>query len=405
MIINPFSREAKRIVKNAPPMYQLPGEVFELAKDKVLWKKDKKRPPRDILSADSTRDVLSYYVLFLSAGLNFNIHSSEVRLVKDAVYEITKARLMEANKAEGDNFRWRFLDRFDVEDVATGDLRGQGYRVSWKSFLPLVRSKELRLTDWDISSGYVVSNRVRMRKDRKLNLNDLTEIYSRLVALEAAEYMSSLWERKGDGPPGVLDSLKGIANALTAISTETYRSRGAFATGKSRRFAPENFPPCIQSILRGVSSGSRNYAISVLLTSFLSYARVAPGKVDDPKLTDFITDQKVLDDEIMPLIYEAARNCQPPLFEDQPLEKMNVSYHLGLGLTGAVKLENSGSSKWYFPPNCEKVKREAPAMCQEDKLCQKIKNPLNYYFIKMKSYEEKTESEKKEDGDNPSEDG
>jgi DNA primase large subunit len=136
-----------------------------------------------------------------------------------------------------------------------------------------------------------------------------------------------------------------------------------------------------------VTSGSRNYAISVLLTSFLSYARAAPGKVDDPRLVDFIKDQNILSDEIMPLIYQAADMCQPPLFEDQPLEKMNVSYHLGLGLTEVAKLENSGSSKWYFPPNCEKIRREAPGICKPDSLCERIKNPVNYYFIKMKDAE------------------
>lgn len=393
MPLNPFSKEAKRIVKNAPPIHELPDYVFELAKNKVLWKKSEKRPPKGILHVDTEKDVLSYHVLFLSAGLNFSAYSNEVRLVKDVVHDITKERLMEAYKTEGDKFRWRFDDKFEVEEVPRGSE--SEYKVLWKSFLPLVMSKEMRLTEWEISGGYVHSNRVRMHKDRKVSLNDLVKMYSQLVSVEAVEHMSSLFKRD-NGPLGSLDSLKGIADTLSEVSAESYKYRTALATGRSKKFAPENFPPCIQGVLQGVSSGSRNYAISVLLASFLSYARAAPGKVDDPMLSDFIKDQKILNDEIMPLIYEAAQRCRPPLFEDQPLEKMNVSYHLGLGLTEDAKLENSGSSKWYFPPNCEKVRRESPALCKPASLCQKIKNPLNYYFIRMKG----TEDDKVEEKDN-----
>lgn len=385
-IVNPFSKKAKQIVKNAPPLHELPEEAFKLAKAKVLWKKEEKRPPPGILQQDGERDVLSYHLLFLSAGLNFSEYSNEVRLVKDALYEITKGRLLEAYKAEGENFRWRFDDKFAVEDVQGVGLQEPGYRVPWKSLLPLISSRELRLGDWDVSGGYVYSNRVRMhKKDRKLGTGDLIEMYSHLVACEAADYMSSLF-KGGKDSSEVVDYLKGIVDVLGEVSEESYRA--AFATGKSRKFAPENFPPCIQGVLRGVSSGSRNYAISVLLTSFLSYARAAPEKVDNPRLVDFIKDQSILGDEIMPLIYQAAQMCNPPLFEDQPLEKMNVSYHLGMGLTEDVKLENSGTSKWYFPPNCEKVRREAPGLCKPGALCERIKNPINYYFIKMKDTEE-----------------
>jgi DNA primase large subunit len=384
-IINPFSKKAKQIVKNAPPIHELPEDVFELARDKVVWKKTDKRPPKGLLELESKKDVLSYHLLFLSAGLNFSGYSNEVRLVKDVVCEITKGRLLEAYKIEGENFRWRFEDKFAAEEVPGVGLQKPGYRVSWKSLLPLISSRELRLSDWDVSDGWVYSNRVKMHKDRNLGPGDLIEMYSRLVACEAADYMSSLFGSE-QASNDVSSYLKGIVDVLREVSEESYKA--AFASGKSQKFAPENFPPCIQGVLRGVSSGSRNYAISVLLTSFLSYARAAPEKVDNPRIVDFIKDPGILSDEIMPLIYRAAEMCNPPLFEDQPLEKMNVSYHLGLGLTEDVKLENSGTSKWYFPPNCEKVRREAPGLCKPDKLCERIKNPINYYFIKMKDTEE-----------------
>ena len=385
-LINPFSKKAKKIVKKAPPIHELPEGLFELAREKVFWKKSEKRPPKGIIQLDGERDVLSYHILFLSAGLNFSEYSNEVKLVKDALYEITKGRLMEAYIEEGEDFRWRLEDRFSVEEVSTAGFKKYRYRISWKSLLPLIAARELRLTDLEISEGYVYSNLTREPIDRSLDLKkDLINWYSRLLACEAASYMSSLFS--GEKPPEeVLSRLKGVSDVLIDVSEESYKA--SFASGKARKFAPENFPPCIQGVIRGVSSGSRNYAISVLLTSFLSYARAAPEKVDDPRLSDYIKDQSILDDEIMPLVFQAAERCQPPLFTDQPLEKMNVSYHLGLGLSEHAKLENSGVSKWYFPPNCEKLRRESPALCKPDKLCERIKNPLNYYFIKMKDSED-----------------
>jgi DNA primase large subunit len=69
------------------------------------------------------------------------------------------------------------------------------------------------------------------------------------------------------------------------------------------------------------------------------------------------------------------------------MEKMNVHYHLGLGLSSQARLENSGNSNWYFPPNCEKIRRESPGLCKPDETCRRIKNPLTYYFVKFKKGE------------------
>jgi DNA primase large subunit len=405
-MLNPFSEEAKRYVEGSGAIDQLPSEIFELAKKKIAWKKEGKRPPKEILNLEDEKDVLSYYLLFLSAGLNFSPYSNEVRLVKEVVYQITKERLMDlALQTEGEKVLWRLADKFDViegefdgrvlrlgdisvkrEELysASHDIRDEKrikrYGVPWRTFLPLIRSKEMKLSDQLVRGSYVL-----------LSLTDIIDLYSRLVAAEAVEKMASF---RGLRKPAEIRGLKEIVGLLSGISKESYKV--SFAMGRARKFIPENFPPCIKGVLEGVSAGSRNYAISVLLTSFLSYARAAPGKVDDPRISDFIKDPAILKDEIMPLIYQAAERCQPPLFEDQPMERLNVSYHLGLGLTEEVKLENAGASTWYFPPNCEKVQREAPTLCEPDDLCEKIKNPLNYYFIKAKEAEAGEEPKKEE---------
>jgi DNA primase large subunit len=126
----------------------------------------------------------------------------------------------------------------------------------------------------------------------------------------------------------------------------------------------------------------RNFGIVMLLTSFLSYARVAPsGKVSN-RVSDFVNDVSVIRDEVAPLIFEAAERCNPPLFRDQPQEKANVFYHMGFGMTTEPRLEDSGKSKWYNVPNCPKIQISAPLLCKPDELCRNIRNPLTYYFKK-----------------------
>jgi DNA primase large subunit len=89
------------------------------------------------------------------------------------------------------------------------------------------------------------------------------------------------------------------------------------------------------------------------------------------------------------LIYEAAQRCVPPLFEDQPQEKVNINAKLGFGLHESLKLKNEGESTWYTPMGCEKIKLHLPHLCRPDKTCKKIGNPLTYY--NLKSWELKQE--------------
>jgi DNA primase large subunit len=118
----------------------------------------------------------------------------------------------------------------------------------------------------------------------------------------------------------------------------------------------------------------------MLLTSFLSYARVAPSGRAAKRISDFTDNISIITEEVAPLIMQAAEHCNPPLFSDQPQEKANVFYHMGFGMTTQPRLEDSGNSKWYMVPNCTKIQTSAPQLCQPDELCRSIKNPLTYYF-------------------------
>lgn len=92
---------------------------------------------------------------------------------------------------------------------------------------------------------------------------------------------------------------------------------------------------------------------------------------------------RVITEEILPIIIEAGNRCSPPLFEDQPNEIKNIWYHLGFGYTANPTLEDSGNSTWYFPPNCDKIKANAPQLCTPDKHCRYIRNPLTYYLRRL----------------------
>ena len=67
-------------------------------------------------------------------------------------------------------------------------------------------------------------------------------------------------------------------------------------------------------------------------------------------------DLSITENEILPLIYEAADNCSPPLFDDQPQEKINIISKLGFGMHSEVDINHEGETKWYTPMSCEKLK-------------------------------------------------
>ena len=88
---------------------------------------------------------------------------------------------------------------------------------------------------------------------------------------------------------------------------------------------------------------------------------------------------EITENEVLPLIYEAAQRCVPPLFDDQPQEKVNINAKLGFGMHSVLKLDHEGETTWYTPMSCEKIKLHLPHLCKPDDLCKKIGNPLSYY--------------------------
>ena len=174
-------------------------------------------------------------------------------------------------------------------------------------------------------------------------------------------------------------------------------SGGIYGSVQAGKLNPEAFPPCIKTTVEGVSSGGRNDAIVLLLTSFASYARLYPrifASDETVKVSDMDPDLSITENEILPLIFDAADNCTPPLFDDQPQEKINIISKLGFGMHETVDINHEGETKWYTPMSCEKIKIHLPNLCHPDKSCKGINNPLSCYGRKKFQLDKQQKEEK-----------
>lgn len=197
--------------------------------------------------------------------------------------------------------------------------------------------------------------------------------------------------------------IKQAAEEISQIQTKTekikYKNQpqGIYTDNKPTPYNPDAFPPCVKECIKGIKSGGRNDAIVLFLTPFASYARLYPGIFSQKrqiKITDVDPSLNITHDHVIPMIYDAAQACRPPLFKDQPQEKININSKLGFGMHDKLKREHEGETHWYTPMSCEKIKLHIPHICKPDKDCSKIGNPLTYYN-RMRKIKQKKEGNKK----------
>ena len=277
--------------------------------------------------------------------------------------------------------------------------------IEWSFLKDLVATKKLSLTDLVLQNGEIVLDREEFvysfgdkftdrSPERIYDIligNSLRElILTKLLMQNTENYIKSIQDQLAivEMHPAIVE----LGERLDEVIDETlskystfYASGGSYGNMEIGKLIREAFPPCIANTVAGVSSGGRNDAIVLLLTSFVSYARLYPGIFASDrtvKVSDIDTNLNITLNEILPLIFEAADNCTPPLFEDQPQEKINIISKLGFGMHEEVSLENEGETKWYTPMSCEKIKMHLPQLCKENKDCAKINNPLSYYSRK-----------------------
>lgn len=335
----------------------------EYAEEDILSEVEKRLEGKISLYNPPEKEVL-YQLFPLVSVARKGSHSREASLVVEMTVSAVKERLRYA------------LDNEKIEEDVIDSLRGiSTVRKSGSAVIPREDAFRLSaggeklqyfvswtsLADHDLTSYYIVEGWIPLTKEQ------LIEVYALLLGKALREYIDQKREEHTTQevrlPPLFHQLFRMVTSRVPAV---------AVAPTGAAELEESAFPPCMREALQGVSAGSRNYAVTVLLTSFLSYARVYPSLTafDQEKKPELSPEQvQIILDEVVPLILEAGGRCDPPLFTDQPIEKLNVFYHLGFGLTDHPRVGDFGASKWYLPPSCKKIKQNAPSLCKPDALC------------------------------------
>lgn len=358
-----FLQPEERILINPlDPIYKELLQQAEYTDKEILSEVENRLEGNSVLYNPPEKEVL-YQLFPLVSVARKGSHSREAHLVVEMITSAVKERLeyaLDNQEIEKDiidsmnpivKIEPLSLDipREDVFRLVPGDDR-LTYMVSWTY-----------LSDYDLTQYYIVEGWIPLTKDQ------LISVYMMVLKKTLKDYIDQKREEYTSHdvklPPLFGNLFKMITSRVPAVSITP--------TG-ARELEEIAFPPCVREALQGTSSGSRNYAITVLLASFLSYARVYPSlsAFDQEKRPELSAEQiDILLQEVVPLIVEAGNRCDPPLFADQPIEELNVFYHLGFGLKNAPSHTDFGSSKWYLPPSCKKIKQNAPSLCKPDTFC------------------------------------
>lgn len=340
-------------------------------------------------------DVIAFYLLCQAVGVKFGPNSREGRFMVEAQGKLMESRLGELSKGERKKLVVKILDSLLTDD-----------RVKWTFFEELLSSRKINLQDLVLDKGEIILNkedfmerfseRIQGRDPEKmydlLIGNHIKElIMNKMIMQKTEDYIETVHEksrREIEPNPILLE----LADKISEVLSEPWQSYGYGGGGykgniKASPLNPKAFPPCVKKVLEGMKSGGRNDAIILFLTPFLSYARLYPDvfrKNLTMKVSDVDPNLVVVQNEILPLIFGAAERCNPPLFEDQPQEKVNINAKMGFGMHQSPELKHEGESTWYTPMSCEKVKLHLPNLCRPDATCKKIGNPLSYYNRRMR---------------------
>lgn len=378
----------------------IPKSIIEYAQNRIKWyierRNNKKYDPHDyeyLFVEDITPyDVIAFHLTAQAVAYKFNLGSREMRLFVDCEGQLIEDRLSTLLLTEKRQVVEEVLGQLMISDT-----------VNWKTLKDIIASRKLSLTDLIIDDGEVILDKyefisrfedkfedisVERMYDVLVGDNIKEQILINAIKQKTEDYIGNIKEKSEliEVHP-TISTLGDLIEELIDTEMAKYNSfyanlnnpEGVMGIGKLVR---EAFPPCIRETMKGVSSGGRNDAIVLFLTSFLSYARLYPGIFahgPGVKVSDIDKTLGITENEILPLIYEAADNCTPPLFDDQPQEKINIISKLGFGMHSEVSLEHEGETTWYTPMSCEKVKIHLPQLCKKDVSCKGINNPLSYY--------------------------
>ncbi|MDI6643040.1 MAG: hypothetical protein QMD95_03200 [Candidatus Hodarchaeaceae archaeon] len=409
-VLDPFADEAKKIVGAAPPFDAMPQEIVERAVNRVKLSSKEMVVQPDLESIQA--EILSFYLMCQGVASVSFPYSHETRLISNATRDTIRYRMYDLFKRGQEDLCMKAVRRsIKLVELEDGDrakiggtnipredfykLRDQKleedgietvddrvlpqylpkYGVRWTDIALLLRYRRAELTKLYLVGGWAI-----------LTARDLWDFYANFISVRTEEYVQSVYERIAESGAQPSKALVEVGGRISSLLPKELEFREKFARMPAGRLRPEFFPPCVNMALAGVGAGSRNYAIIMILTPFLSYARIAPSGRVATRVADFIDDISIVRDEIAPPIFEAAERCNPPFFKDQPQEKASIFYHMGFGMTTDPTLADSGRSKWYRMPNCSKIQMSASTLCKPDEFCRNIKNPLTYYFRKRSEH-------------------
>ena len=379
----------------------IPKSYADLVIKRVEWYVDKKSNPKHnhkkyaflFYPEIAKFDVIAFYILCQAVGIKYGPNSRESRAVSELQGQIIENRLEELYERDRSEIVEKIMNILIVQD-----------RIKWTSLADLLSSKKINLQDLVLKDGNVILDKedfieyfgdvVKLQQpERMYNVfigNKIKElIMIKMIMQNTENYIKNVHEIAGREVEPNATLLKIAEEVADALSKEI-RYYGGGDGGVEVKASPlnvEKFPPCIRKALDGIKSGGRNEVIVLFLTPFLSYARLYPSvfmKNTTLKVSDVDADLKITQNEILPMIYDAADRCSPPLFDDQPQEKININAKLGFGMQDVINLQHEGETTWYTPMSCEKVKLNMPNLCKPDKTCKGITNPLSYYNRKMR---------------------
>ena len=392
----------------------IPKSYSDYAMKRIQWAIEKKNNKNftqaefEYLTNDALymQDVVIFHILCQAIAVQFNVGSRETRLFIESQGILIQERLAKIPP----------MARADIIDEVLDEVKTDG-AIKWSSLKDVIASKKLKLSDLLIDNGDIIlqsddflerfSDKFHDRSpDRMYDIligdSVKEQILSRLIMQKTEEYIQRIKEMSAhvEIHPAIIkigeDLKEFIPDEIGKYNQYYAGSGGIYGSVQAGKLVPEAFPPCIKSTVEGVSSGGRNDAIVLLLTSFASYARLYPrifASEETVKVSDMDPDLSITENEILPLIFDAADNCTPPLFEDQPQEKINIISKLGFGMHSKVDINHEGETKWYTPMSCEKIKIHLPHLCHPDKSCKGINNPLSCYGRKKYQLDTQAKSE------------
>jgi DNA primase large subunit len=265
----------------------------------------------------------------------------------------------------GEPLSKRLLEKFDMDHIQ---------KRTGKTFDELVKNR--KLDPWQIVGidSVLISNRHLIRS--VYSLNEKTGLVSVPLLLEEVEEFDLKSAKmknvnvENDVSKGRIflsskESSEGLKSLFTQAIDYVKKQKIDVERKEEKDYQPlpdaapeETFPPCILHILSGIKDGRKR--ATFILVNFFRSAGWSYDMIEDrlKKWND---------------------NLEEPLHE----QELFASFRY-----------NKTKGKQVLPPNCDNAGYYLDfGVCNPDGLCKKIKNPISYVKVKVKSLQEKKKEE------------